>query len=86
MAIKLRDSDTDEVTEIPTEASSLLACLMVVVKRAGGEIVISKEEIDLCNGTLVQNSASQFEGVQLNFVEAAAGLPEPPAIPGVPPA
>lgn len=75
MPIKIRDSETDEVTEIPTEASSLLACLMVLVKRAGGEVIISKQEIDDTNGTLVQNSAAEFEGVILNFVEAKLGRP-----------
>jgi len=75
MGIKLRDSDSDEITEIPTEAGSLLACLMVMVKRAGGETVISKEEIDATNGTLVQNSAVEFDGVQLNFVEAKPDRP-----------
>ena len=75
MGIKLKDSETDEVTEIPVEAGSLLACLMVMVKRAGGEVVISKEEIDATNGTIVQNSAVEFEGVQLNFVEATLGQP-----------
>ena len=70
MSIKLRDSDTDEVTEIPTEAASLLACLMVLVKRAGGSVTITKEEIDATNGTLVQAESVKCIGVDLDLVAA----------------
>ncbi len=70
MAIKLRDSDSGEVTEIPTEASSLLACLMCLVNRAGGHVQISKQELDDTNGTLVQSEALEIIGVELDLVAA----------------
>ncbi len=74
MGIKLRDTDSDEVTEIPVEASSLLACLMVLVKRSGGHVTISQEELDATNGTLVQNSAVDGPGVDLDFVPAGKDM------------
>lgn len=74
MAIKLRDSDTDEVTEIPTEAASLLACLMCLVHRAGGHVTISKEEIDRVNGTLVQAESIEVIGVDLDLVLSTGRL------------